>query len=70
MAGVVEKSAVSAFIEASRTKLKDMMESRLDKLRLCALLIDATPFEGQQMVAACRRRSRRERRFVRRASTK
>jgi putative transposase len=29
-----------------------MMESRLDKIRLCALLIDATPFEGQQMVAA------------------
>jgi transposase-like protein len=47
------KSAVSEhFIEASRAKLKDMMESRLDKIRLCALLIDATPFEGQQMVAA------------------
>jgi transposase-like protein len=49
----LEKSAVSEhFIEASRTKLKDMMERRLDKARLCALLIDATPFEGQQMVAA------------------
>src|SRR5206468_10051938 len=49
----LEKSAVSEhFIEASRAKLKDMMESRLDKARLCALLIDATPFEGQQMVAA------------------
>ncbi len=49
----LEKSAVSEhFIEASRAKLKDMMESRLDRLRLCALLIDATPFEGQQMVAA------------------
>jgi putative transposase len=49
----LEKSAVSEhFIEASRAKLKDMMESRLDKIRLCALLIDATPFEGQQMVAA------------------
>src|SRR5437660_10705308 len=49
----LEKSAVSEhFIEASRAKLKDMMESRLDKLRLCGLLIDATPFEGQQMVAA------------------
>ncbi len=47
-----EKSAVSEhFIEASREKLKQMMERRLDKLRLCALLIDATPFEGQQMVA-------------------
>ena len=49
----LEKSAVSEhFIEASRAKLKDLMERRLDQLRLCALLIDATPFEGQQMVAA------------------
>ena len=49
----LEKSAVSEhFIEASRTKLKQLMERRLDKLRFCALLIDATPFEGQQMVAA------------------
>ena len=49
----LEKSAISEhFIEASREKLKDMMERRLDKTRLCALLIDATPFEGQQMVAA------------------
>ena len=49
----LEKSAVSEhFIDASRTKLKEMMERRLDKTRLCALMIDATPFEGQQMVAA------------------
>jgi len=49
----LEKSAISEhFIEASRTKLKEMMERRLDKTRLCALLIDATPFAGQQMVAA------------------
>jgi len=49
----LEKSAVSDhFIEASRSKLKHMMERRLDQTRLCALLIDATPFEGQQMVAA------------------
>jgi len=49
----LEKSAVSEhFIEASRAKLKDMMERRLDKTRICALLIDATPFAGQQMVAA------------------
>ncbi len=49
----LEKSAVSEhFIEASRAKLKDMMERRLDQTRLCTLLIDATPFEGQQMVAA------------------
>ena len=49
----LEKSAVSEhFIEASRTKLKAMMERRLDKRKFCALLIDATPFEGQQMVVA------------------
>jgi transposase-like protein len=49
----LEKSAISEhFIEASREKLKAMMERRLDKTRLCALLIDATPFEGQQIVAA------------------
>lgn len=49
----LEKSAVSEhFIEASRAKLKTMMERRLEKTRLCALLIDATPFQGQQMVAA------------------
>ena len=49
----LEKSAISEhFIEASRAKLKEMMEHRLEKRRLCALLIDATPFEGQQMVAA------------------
>ena len=49
----LEKSAVSEhFIEASRAKLQVMMERKLDKLRLCALLIDATPFEGQQMVVA------------------
>lgn len=49
----VEKSAVSEhFIEASRAKLKELMERRLDKMKLCALLVDATPFEGQQMIAA------------------
>jgi transposase-like protein len=49
----LEKSAISEhFIEASREKLKAMMERHLDKVRLCALLIDATPFAGQQMVAA------------------
>jgi putative transposase len=43
----LEKSAVSEhFIEASRAKLQEMMERRLDKLRLCALMIDATPFAG------------------------
>jgi putative transposase len=49
----LEKSAVSEhFIEASRAKLQEMMERRLDKTRLCALLIDATPFAGQQLVVA------------------
>jgi transposase-like protein len=49
----LEKSAVSEhFIEASRTKLKELMERRLEKRKFCALLIDATPFEGQQMIAA------------------
>lgn len=47
------KSAISEhFIEGSRTRLQGMLERRLDKLKLCALLIDATPFAGQQMVAA------------------
>jgi putative transposase len=49
----LEKSAISEhFIEASRAKLQEMMERRLDKTCLCALLIDATPFQGQQIVAA------------------
>jgi putative transposase len=49
----LEKSAVSEhFIEASRAKLKELMERRLDKMRLCTLLIDATPFQGQQMIVA------------------
>jgi transposase-like protein len=49
----LEKSAVSEhFIEASRSKLKEMLERRLDKTPLCALLMDATPFQGQQMVVA------------------
>ena len=49
----LEKSAVSEhFIEASRQKLKQLMERRLDKMQFCALLIDGTPFEGQLMIAA------------------
>src|SRR3954447_18200445 len=49
----LEKSAVSEhFIEASRAKLKALMERRLEKKKFCALLIDATPFEGQHMIAA------------------
>jgi putative transposase len=49
----LEKSAISEhFIEASRAKLQEMSEQRLNQIRLCALLIDATPFAGQQMVVA------------------
>jgi transposase-like protein len=49
----VEKSAVSEnFIEASREKLKALMERRLEKLNLCAVLIDGTPFKDRQMIAA------------------
>lgn len=48
----LEKSAVSEhFIEASRAKLQAMMERQLDKTQFCALMIDATPFAGQQLVA-------------------
>jgi putative transposase len=49
----LDKSAVSEhFIEASRAKLQELRERRLDKIRLCALMVDATPFAGRQMVAA------------------
>jgi putative transposase len=49
----VEKSAVSEnFIEASRAKVKAMMERPLGDLRLCALLIDGTPFKDRQMIVA------------------
>src|SRR5215813_13755969 len=49
----LEKSAISKhFIEASQAKLKQKMERQLDKTRLCALLIDATPFQGQHLVVA------------------
>jgi putative transposase len=49
----VEKSAVSEnFIEASREKVKQLMERPLGQLRLCAVLIDGTPFKDRQMIAA------------------
>jgi transposase-like protein len=49
----VEKSAVSEnFIEASREKIKQLMERPLGELRLCAVLIDGTPFKNRQMIAA------------------
>jgi putative transposase len=49
----IEKSAVSEnFIEASREKVKQLMERPLGELRLCALLIDGTPFQDRQMIVA------------------
>ncbi len=49
----VEKSAVSEnFIEASREKVKQLMERPLGELRLCAVLIDGTPFKDRQIIAA------------------
>ena len=49
----LEKSAASEhFMEASRVKLQQLMERRLDKKKFGALLVDSTPLEDQQMVAA------------------
>jgi putative transposase len=49
----IEKSAVSEnFIEASREKVKQLMERPLGELPLCALLIDGTPFQDRQMIVA------------------
>ena len=49
----VEKSAVSDnFIESSRAKVKELMERPLGELRLCAVLIDGTPFKDRQMIVA------------------
>jgi putative transposase len=49
----IEKSAVSeSFIEASREKVKALMERPLGELRLCAVLIDGTPFKDRQMIVA------------------
>jgi transposase-like protein len=49
----IEKSAVSEnFIEVSREKVKQLMERPLGELRLCAILIDGTPFKDRQMIVA------------------
>jgi transposase-like protein len=49
----IEKSAISErFIQASRDKLKELMERQLNELKLCAIVIDGTPFKGRQMIAA------------------
>jgi putative transposase len=49
----VEKSPVSEnFIAYSREKLPELMERPLGELRLCAVLIDGTPFRDRQMIVA------------------
>ncbi len=49
----IEKSAVSEnFIEASREKVKQLMERPLGDLKLCAIVIDGTPFKDRQMIVA------------------
>ena len=49
----IEKSAVSEnFVEASREKVKELMERPLGELRLCAIVIDGTPFKDRQMIVA------------------
>jgi len=50
----IEQSAGSEHcIEASREKLRELFERPRGELRLCAMLIDGTPFQDRQrMVAA------------------
>jgi len=49
----IEKSAVSEnFIEARREKVKELMERPLGELKLCAVLIDGTPFKDRQIIVA------------------
>ena len=49
----VEKSAVSEkFIDASREKLKALMERPLGQLKLCGILMHGTPFKDRQMIVA------------------
>jgi putative transposase len=49
----IEKSAVSEnFIEASREKVKQLMERPLGEFCLCAVLIDGAPFKDRQMIVA------------------
>lgn len=49
----LEKSAVSEqFIEASRKKLRELMERNLAGLDLCAVMIDGISFDGETFVVA------------------
>jgi transposase-like protein len=49
----IEKSAVSEqFVEASRRKLRELLERRLEALDLCAVMIDGISFDGETFVVA------------------
>ena len=49
----IEKSTVSEhFIEASRERLEKLLARRLDEHAFCAMMIDGTCFEDQQVVVA------------------
>src|SRR5215207_1160930 len=48
----IERSAVSErFVQASKEKLRELLERSLADLDLCAMLIDGTPVKGRQMIA-------------------
>jgi putative transposase len=49
----IEKSAVSEqFVEASRRKLRELLERDLKDLELCAVMIDGISFDGETFVVA------------------
>jgi len=48
----VSYNAGDSFIEASREKLQELIERPLGELRLCAVLIDGTPFRDRHMIVA------------------
>ena len=49
----IEKSVVSEqFIEASRQKLRELIERPLENLKLCAVMIDGIAFDGETFVVA------------------
>ena len=49
----IEKSAVSEqFIEASRRKLRELLERRLEALDLCAIMMDGISFDGETFIVA------------------
>lgn len=49
----LEKSAISEkFIDASRQKLRQLLERRLEKLDLLAIMIDGKPVKGEMFIVA------------------